>query len=876
MADAKEPMDDVAWQDLESSYQGVLAGLDSDDQLSGFKAEYEKLHSALQKSHEGEKRLMGKCRELNAELVAAAARVESVADDQPTDDSITEMEKQLEYARESISEYRARESQLKDQILHLKEDIEDMSIQLEEGTAAGGGGGGSKTEDVSELIRNKKQLQSEHDALTQEVLSLRKDLDEVMTLQHATEESRDTAVSETEELNQQLKTKRAEFEREMRKKSQLEREKSVLEHELGEMQGQINGKQEQVQDMQRELDNARSDIDSKKQDIEKLRQESETSKEETDKLERLKDSADKEVASASEVTTMLKRDLKAKDAELHSVKKESVDLAKFNDKLRSQLKISEDARLGIETKRQSLKTEVTALERDLDAMRRDVESKRKELEDVGRHRDILTKKTLSASNDTEEQRKLVRHQESRIKTLEQEINGFKQEATKQRKLIFQLEKERDRHINDASVATHQCMQSIEKNKILDMQISDYKKKIKEAELRLKQQQGLYEAVRSDRNLYSKNFLEAQDEITEKKRKLKIMSHQIEQLKEEITTKESQLGKKHGELEEANQERIKYEAIINNLNLQRKKHDKIAKDLKKNQVSLERMLHDTTNDLDRTKKQYEEVVSERDLISTNLIRRNDELALVYEKIRIQQSTLGKGETQYRLRLDDINLLKMEIRRLTREKSILNKSVSNVEVLKREVHHAQKELLQERMRCRALEEELETPMNVHRWRKLKGSDPSTYEKIQKIQTLQKRLIAKTEEVVGKELEIQEQEKEYLELKSLLARQPGPEVQAQIQIYQQTLKDKQRQLKSMASELNMYKSQSSEYKYEIERLARELTETKKRYFDQKRKDYQMKERERGLYPSEQAMGDTPRFTGGGFSLQAPKTRTTETTNA
>lgn len=37
-----------------------------------------------------------------------------------------------------------------------------------------------------------------------------------------------------------------------------------------------------------------------------------------------------------------------------------------------------------------------------------------------------------------------------------------------------------------------------------------------------------------------------------------------------------------------------------------------------------------------------------------------------------------------------------------------------------------------------------MNIHRWRKLEGSDPSTYEMIQKIQTLQKRLIAKTEEV------------------------------------------------------------------------------------------------------------------------------------
>jgi peptidoglycan hydrolase CwlO-like protein len=48
---------------------------------------------------------------------------------------------------------------------------------------------------------------------------------------------------------------------------------------------------------------------------------------------------------------------------------------------------------------------------------------------------------------------------------------------------------------------------------------------------------LYEQVRSDRNLYSKNLIEAQDEIAEMKRKFKIMNHQIEQLKEEITAKD---------------------------------------------------------------------------------------------------------------------------------------------------------------------------------------------------------------------------------------------------------------------------------------------------------------------------------------------------
>ncbi len=46
-----------------------------DKSLERFRIEYEKLHRALKKSHESEKRLMQKCRELNAEIVANAAKV---------------------------------------------------------------------------------------------------------------------------------------------------------------------------------------------------------------------------------------------------------------------------------------------------------------------------------------------------------------------------------------------------------------------------------------------------------------------------------------------------------------------------------------------------------------------------------------------------------------------------------------------------------------------------------------------------------------------------------------------------------------------------------------------------------------------------------
>ena len=158
-------------------------------------------------------------------------------------------------------------------------------------------------------------------------------------------------------------------------------------------------------------------------------------------------------------------------------------------------------------------------------------------------------------------------------------------------------------------------------------------------------------------------------------------------------------------------------------------------------------------------------------------------------------------RYRDRLKEIRVLKIKINDLTRELQTLKSSVSNINVLKSEIHRLGRELLQERTKVKALSEELENPLNVHRWRKLEGSDPSTYEMIQKIQTLQKRLIAKTEEVVEKDTLIVEKEKLYVELKNILARQPGPEVAEQLNVYQTMLREKTRQMKAMTSELNMY---------------------------------------------------------------------------
>ena len=73
----------------------------------------------------------------------------------------------------------------------------------------------------------------------------------------------------------------------------------------------------------------------------------------------------------------------------------------------------------------------------------------------------------------------------------------------------------------------------------------------------------------------------------------------------------------------------------------------------------------------------------------------------------------------------------------------------------------------MKTKALSEELENPINIHRWRKLESTDSEAYELINKIQALQKRLILKCEELSSKSNTIKIRETDLDKIKELLKR-------------------------------------------------------------------------------------------------------------
>ncbi|XP_026655467.2 cilia- and flagella-associated protein 58 isoform X2 [Zonotrichia albicollis] len=785
----KPYVEESAFEALEKDSEEFISILSRDEALEKFRVEYEKLLAIMKKSRENEHHLMEKCRKLNAELVEKSSKVAVLTkithDDEET---ISSLKSELERAWKMVDKAHEREEKTKETIDSLKMEISHLNDLMKE--RAG------QDYNVEDLLKLQETVTEERDRLLSEIVELRQDLTAITEQQQETEKEKNEAEQTVLQLQQDIQLRQTEELREMRKKEKVETELKNLQAEIDKKQAEVQKLQQQIEDDKEEQLKIENNLKEQKTLNEKAGKELEQLKMKYQKL-----SQDNEQQTAMLDDVM--KDIGKKTAQLKEIEDESAHmsleiskLSKMRDVLQNKLRTAEEQKVDAENEKSLLKNQIIRLEKELETGKKQADTDRRAIDGLVRERDMLNQNLIKAANANQKQIDLMKFHEQSKQNLETEIQDCKIEAQKQRKIIYQLEKERESFIKELSELKEKILNHMKDLEMHQIQICNYEKEIEGQGLKLKQQKAVCESLRTERTLYSKNLIEAKAEL------LKM-------------TKEAQEVKAYIENQEAEEKRL--------LNV-------IA------EAEVERM---------KQKREFDKVVGERHALVTQLIRRNDEVALLYEKIKIQQSVLNRGENEYRQRAEEMRILKLEIKKLRREKGILGKSVANVQELRWEFNHMQKELLREQTRCKILEEELQKPLQVHRWRKLEASDPSTYELILKVQRLQKRLISKTNEVIEKEFLLQEKEKLYVELRHVLARQPGPEAAEQLQQYRNVLREKGKQIKVLSSELTMCETQSKEYKHEIERLNNELLEMKKKYLSQKRKEQQKKEKEpSGIY--------------------------------
>ena len=477
------------------------------------------------------------------------------------------------------------------------------------------------------------------------------------------------------------------------------------------------------------------------------------------------------------------------------------------------------------------KGDIAVLNKNLAGCKREIEERKQEIAKEFRSRE-RTEATLKAQIELNDKKdKQYNEMNESYKKAISNLDKNKKELNELEKIYRELERARNKSTEENTKLKNKIDHLLEDIRLGDNRVQELQKKVAEYEKKMKMQREVYDAVRRDKNLYFKNLIETQDDLVERQNLLQFNKKEIENLKSDLKKKDDyivDIKGKNSKFEKS----LKIKEIDNNkLSKELESKTKMCQAQEKEMEKLKINVEETAKNYSKLENEYKKTIIDRDNLSSQLIRRNDEVSILHEKIMILTTDMNKLEKKIQEKEDNINNQKRAIQNLSRELRINQKFKDKAESYARELINLNKELLREKNLNKALTEEVESSEKLfHRWRKLEGIDPDSLELHYKIGLLQKRLIGKTEECVEKEITIQDLTKELANCKKLANKKPLFEIEESIKKYKQELSKQYDRMKAIIAELNMYRNQVEEYKSDNNRVKKENIDLQNKYHELK----------------------------------------------
>lgn len=797
--------------------------------LTGFAREYTELRAAVETVSED---VVDKEREVSTVVSELGQiREQSSISMKISDDTVS----QREGIAQNLENLHQTRKRLMERELLNRTQMQQVSSKfpaLHDALSVGAGWTPAQEEERKTLEKERDYILTKVEAKSNLVAGLRMDVDGLYEAVSAAEGQLAIVEKDTEDVKAEImeQTKKAETESSRGKKlgervQELKHLIGVTEEELREKMLAVRQEDQSVTKLENSLSAAKDRMDEYIREYDGLVRAASQHTYELDKC--IENNRTHEVELEERNTYIANR-----KKEVDFVRKELNNLRKLKELADRKIVEAEEERSALEDKKENLQRQINQL-KDVEAsdMRRECEGLTKNESSLLREIGVVKKKCVGSENIAKSVSDLIFVNQGALRNLAQEKKILQTEVQLQQDKIQHLIQEKDKYEHETEVTNQQYYTSLEELKLQELQSRELQKKISEDQAKLKQKQNLYEAVRSDRNLYSKQLSESQENIGILKRKFRMMNHQIDQLKDEISAKDHSIVKEHFHHHAVDKERELLKNELTKIRKQLLTSVQIIENQHIEILKLSRIIEEADEERQRQSNELVAIIAERNLLTAQLVKRNSELTDMYSKIKIQRSNLRIGEQHYDKILRGIAKLQGELIEMVETQNGTITKLSPLEEYKSKVIKLERDILHEQTKSRALYDEQSRPMNVHRWRVLESSDPKRFEKIRQIQVLQKELISKSDGVVEKDLLIQEKEKVYIELKGIISRQPGPEVEEQLLVYQQTLKDKVKQYANMNDELEMYRMQVSTFKEGISKIDTDVGAIKKKYFKMRR---------------------------------------------
>jgi chromosome segregation ATPase len=253
--------------------------------------------------------------------------------------------------------------------------------------------------------------------------------------------------------------------------------------------------------------------------------------------------------------------------------------------------------------------------------------------------------------------------------------------------------------------------------------------------------------------------------------------------------------------------------------------------------LDQTIKDAEAQLKMDEQKVAEVKKERDHMSNQNVEREKELKAMDDKLAVLKNQCRRGERDYDAKEIEIAMIRTQLEADQAKLNELSRIDVQMKERREEIHKMQKELLSLKAERAAMEEELQIPINIHRWTLLESTDPARFEKLKRYQELQADLVARTKEVQALQDEIKEKESEYHELQVQLKRKPGIEAEIKVQEYRGQAKSERLSLDQITAQLEVYREAVKEYRKELASAQTDLLQQRNKWLRQKKKDLKQK---------------------------------------
>ncbi|KAG5671611.1 hypothetical protein PVAND_001804 [Polypedilum vanderplanki] len=262
-------------------------------------------------------------------------------------------------------------------------------------------------------------------------------------------------------------------------------------------------------------------------------------------------------------------------------------------------------------------------------------------------------------------------------------------------------------------------------------------------------------------------------------------------------------------------------------------------LKVEKNNLKNDLHNFDEKFTKLKTYTDTVIRERDMIANIMYRQADEKGIKETEVEALKLTIKRGEATYNERLEDIKVLKNEIKNLRSQCNVLKRGLENTADMRHEVFQLHRKLHQEKVKVKVLREEMNTPMNIHRWRKLKSFDPTRMELINKCQKLQRKSIKQFNQITKADEIIKSLHEKISQQQKEIQKHSNIDLQKKLMFTRAQMLKNEKRMKASIAISRATENDVSLKDYSINQLERDLNEFKSQLFKEKREKEKLTEK-------------------------------------